>query len=205
MRIAHAIAAIVTVTGVTLGAARPLRIVCFGDSHTTVEAGFRQALANALQSPVQYVPEGLNGAKAQDLLSGLSGGPTFAPAVRWACAWQPDVIMVAFGTNEATQAIPAKNYEETFTVLLQEIHKTWPSAHLVVLGPPYGVPSRTPGLRLIRLAQASAARRAGAAWIDRTSLPAGPPRSDGVHYPAQGYTRLAQLVAAQVPLVLSTR
>jgi lysophospholipase L1-like esterase len=188
------------------GAAQPpLKILCLGDSHATVEAGMGQALANAFQAPVRYAPVGINGARTEHLTQSFTRQGPFAFDLRWAEAWHPDVVLIALGTNDGTAPRLSAAYQASFERLLARAREAFPPAQIVVLGPPPADPHRVPCLLEVRLAQAQAASHNRAGWVDRAVLLQGGLRADGVHFTPAAYRSLALGVADILPGLLLPR
>jgi hypothetical protein len=76
-----------------------LKVICLGDSHSTVEAGMGQALSKAAHQPVSYESIGVNGAKVQDLLKSLtthqppSGQGFNISPTQTLCSWPSELMM----------------------------------------------------------------------------------------------------------------
>ena len=179
-----------------LGAAQPYRVVAFGDSHTVVEAGMGSSLANRLGRRVDYTPLGINGTTANNLLRGFAHRGPFCESIPRAAGLAPDLVVVAFGTNEAVGRLPA-DYESGYARLLAEVCFEFPRARVVALGPPSGAAGKVPSLNLVRSTQARAAKSLGVPWVDRAAM-GGVWQPDGVHHTVESYRYLAAEVAKQL-------
>jgi lysophospholipase L1-like esterase len=157
-----------------------------------------------------YSPAGVVGAQANVLLRCRED--LFA---RQLAAEAPDVVILAFGTNEARDSgFDAVAYVATLEALVGRVRRGAPSALVLLAGPPDQERATRGGARpvatlpLVVEAQREAARRTGAAFLDlreamggggsvRRWFRASPPlaQPDLVHFTAPGYERLARLVA----------
>lgn len=122
----------------------------------------------------------------------------------------PDLVVVAFGTNEAFDNVRVDRYEGELERLLERFRRGAPAADCLVLGPPDSLArDGTPLRRVteISVAYASVARRSGCAFVSQLALMGGlgsfaswagerPALAfrDGVHLTRRGYQRLGALV-----------
>lgn len=161
-----------------------------------------------------YSPAGVVGAQANVLLRCRE--ETF---VRQLESERPDLVILAFGTNEAREtAFDRAAYLATLEAVVRRIRRAVPSATVFIAGPPDQT-RRTPSgalrevaaLPVVVATQREAARRTGALFLDLREAMGGPgtarrwaaaapllAQPDHVHYTADGYARLARLVAAPV-------
>ena len=179
-----------------LGAAQPYRVVAFGDSHTVVEAGMGGSLAIKLGRPMEYVRIGVNGTTANDLLRGFDHKGPFTDSISWAARLAPNLVVVAFGTNEAVGRLSC-DYEQVYARLLAEVCLEFPRARVVALGPPVGDTRKVASLDQVKTTQARVARNLGVPWVDRAAL-GGVCQQDGVHHTMGSYRHLAAEVARQL-------
>jgi hypothetical protein len=158
--------------------------------------------AGAVYSPLAY-----NGARANWLLGVPEG--MFQAQVQAAA---PDVVILAFGTNEANDRdFNPETYRQELEALLARFQRAAPRAALLLVGPPDGqlrLGSAATLAAVIGLQRETAARL-GAAFVDRQKAMGGPgamdtwfrqglANADRVHLNAQGYPRLAQLMLREV-------
>lgn len=179
-----------------LGAARPYRVVAFGDSHTVVEAGMGGALTSSFGCPVEYVPIGINGTTANDLLRGFAHKGPFCGSLLRVAGLAPDLVVVAFGTNESVGRLSG-GYELVYARLLAEVCLEFPRARVVALGPPSGDIRKVASLNQVRITQARVSRNLGVPWVDRAAI-GGARQPDGVHHTMGSYRHLASEVAKQL-------
>lgn len=190
-----------------LAARDRVRVLCLGDSHSTIEAGASKSLAAALGGPVDYAYRGVNGTRASDLWAAMSRqeGP-FSKTLNWAKRWSPSMILIAFGTNEGTGKLSQGDYEVLWDKILNGLSARFPGAKIVVVGPPDADPKKVPHLQEVVTVQKTVAERHGVACLDRRALMGGPSafqkwvsagyaRPDGVHLTPVGYARLERQVA----------
>ena len=171
-----------------------LKVICLGDSHSTVEAGMGQALSKAAHQPVSYESIGVNGAKVQDLLKSLTTHqPPFWPRIQHIT--HPDIVLLAFGTNDAMSR-PTNAYELTWEALIESVKNAYPKAKIIVLGPPSSLPTKVPYLQEVAQFQLSITQLMGVQWIDRFGSEE--LQLDGVHLTHRAYAKLAEKVASQV-------
>ncbi|MFM2125818.1 MAG: hypothetical protein RL328_2269 [Acidobacteriota bacterium] len=128
----------------------------------------------------------------------------------------PDLIVLAYGTNEAGMPKWTLDaYQEMFTNLLREFREASPTASILVLGPP----DRAQRVRrqwqtmarigIIAEAQRRAALSMGCAFLDLRAemggsgsmlqwVKAGQAQSDHVHFTAPGYRKLGDAVYSDI-------
>lgn len=187
--------------------AESLRVVTLGDSHSTVEAGFARSLASAMGVRVEHARQGVVGASVKDLLEDLEGRRAKFNLAALS-AWCPNLVLVAFGTNEAKNWRPsgADAYSKAWGQVLGRLQELFPGARIIVLGPP---DADLPGIGTVRAIQEAMAASCGAGWIDRVQVMGGEgamnawrtaqggryASKDGIHLTAAGYSELAKRVA----------
>jgi len=192
-------------------AGAPIRVVTIGDSHATVEAGFAQALADEWGRPVLHENRGVVGASIHQLLDDLEGRSQQYHLAALS-SWEPNVVFLAFGTNEAKNWSEARAgaYLAEWNRVLDRVPAIFPNASVIVLGPPDA--AALPGLASVRRLEAAAALQHGMGWLDRIALMGGEhsisvwmtaqggryAARDGVHLSKAGYCELAQRVARAV-------
>lgn len=162
---------------------------------------------------VVYDALGINGAEADRALVWDRDAFTTTLAAR-----APDLVVVAYGTNEASSPdFEAGRYEACFAELLDLLRQAAPHASLLVLGPPDRcVAVRGEWRPLGQLAAVVAAQRraslaAGAAFWDQRAAMGGPgsidlwaradpplAQSDRAHLTRAGYERVAGMLYAQL-------
>ncbi len=154
-------------------------------------------------SGLSYSPLGMNGARADLLLK--CRARTFSALME---AEAPDVVFLAFGTNEAGQKVAdLAAYGAMFRRVIGRIRDACPRAAVIVLGPPDRAGANA-GLDIVIAAQREACRALGAEFFDQRAAMGGSgafarwaeavpalARPDGVHFTAQGYERLARFAA----------
>ena len=107
------------------------RIVHYGDSHIASD-WFANALRKQWGAGVIYDAFGINGARATRALT----WDWEALAEQFAAA-PPDLIVVAYGSNEAGDTdLNLTTYQRAFSELLRRFHEAAPLASLLVLAPP---------------------------------------------------------------------
>lgn len=181
--------------GVTARSAGPALLVLRGTDGRLARLGGQRWEAGELA----YTSLGLNGAQASVLVSADGSLETGLLRER------PDVLVLAFGTNESgSRDFDPAVYESGLNALYARIARALPDAGVLVCGPP----DRSGGRVLAEVveAQRRAARRAGFAFLDlraemggRRSIlswqASGLARADLVHFSATGYSELALFVA----------
>ncbi|MGV8041054.1 MAG: GDSL-type esterase/lipase family protein [Thermoanaerobaculaceae bacterium] len=173
----------------------------------TTGRGVVRLLGAALENErgVAYSPLGQNGATVELLLA--CEERVFAELLR---IEQPDVVILAFGTNEAGDPrFDAAGYELVLERVLGRIRGARPEAAVVLVGPPDRADSRSASavVPAVAAAQERVAGRKGAVFVDRAAAMGGggsahrwaaasPPlaQADLVHFTASGYARLAAMV-----------
>lgn len=207
---------------------RPLRIIQYGDSHTKADlftgavrkellrdfGGVPQTLVRntaysqtAASYRTVYQPAGINGARAKRLRE-MSEDQGFLNGLTEA---RPDLIVLAYGTNEVTDGDWTVNsYSRMFVSIINRMRAAAPEASFLIIGPPdRAVPASGGWSSARRMADLQEAQRlaaisAGAAfwsefeamggegsmnrWVSR-----GLGRFDHVHFTAVGYAKLADL------------
>ncbi|MFN8011612.1 MAG: GDSL-type esterase/lipase family protein [Holophagaceae bacterium] len=150
-----------------------------------------------------YSPMGVVGAQASWMLEVPESLFTAEVA-----AEAPDLVILAFGTNEANDpAFDPPSYQHGLEQLLGRFHRAAPQALLVLLGPPDArLPRAQPGaLERVAALQQAVAARAGALLLDQRRAMGGPgaiaawlqeglAARDQVHFAPAGYQRLAVAV-----------
>lgn len=152
---------------------------------------------------------GINGARVATALAWAE--EPFVAEVR---ERKPDLLVIAYGTNEAFDGTSVERYAVELTTLLQRLRRGAPSADCLVLGPPDALePGATP---LARVAQIAAtfertAREIGCAFVDGQALMGGPggflawqqqkpplAQADRIHLTPDGYRLLGSKIAAEL-------
>ncbi len=156
---------------------------------------------------------GINGAEADRALGW--NRDVFATTL---VARAPDLVVVAYGTNEASSPdFEAGRYEACFAELLELLRRAAPHASLLVLGPPdrcvavRGEWRPLAQLAAVVTAQRRAALAAGAAFWDQRAAMGGPgsidvwaradpplAQPDRAHLTRAGYERVAAMLYAQL-------
>ena len=119
----------------TASLAGTLREDCASGPHhfvvTTLGGGPVRLLGTvALQPGTTWESIGINGAEAPLLLRWNQG--IFRTYLAEA---NPDLIVLAYGTNEAAAHWSGEKYRETFASLLDMLHRTVPASSILVVGP----------------------------------------------------------------------
>ncbi|MBL8111574.1 MAG: hypothetical protein JNK60_01725 [Acidobacteria bacterium] len=181
--------------GVTARSAGPALLVLRGKDGRLARLGGQRWAGEDLS----YTSLGLNGAQASVLVGADDSLETGLLRER------PDVLVLAFGTNEAgSRDFDPAVYEHGLNTLYARIARALPDAGVLVCGPP----DRSGGRVLAEVveAQRRAAGRAGFVFLDlraemggRRSIlswqASGLARPDLVHFSAAGYSELALFVA----------
>ncbi len=198
----------VEVIRVSSGAAggHEIEIVAGGDGPVR----FLGAVLDSSRQGALYFPVGVNGALASSLLK-LPESSLFAQLQ----AVDPEVVILAFGTNEARTFEPeARLLSQQMATLVGRVRRALPAAFVVVVGPPdqarrtrSGGIAAVPARELVSRSFGAAARQEGALFVDLAEAMGGagavrawnserPPlvQEDLVHFTSPGYLRLARLL-----------
>jgi lysophospholipase L1-like esterase len=155
---------------------------------------------------------GINGARVNNALQWSE--PHMAEQLRHRA---PDLVIYAYGTNEAGDDTPAPVYEQRLVDLLGRTARAVPSAACIFLGPadravnsPHGWITM-PKLLQVIASQRKVAEAAGCAYYDQLERMGGPGtmatwaddaspkgRRDRVHFTRDGYTQLGEWFAADL-------
>jgi lysophospholipase L1-like esterase len=156
-------------------------------------------VAEHISPGVSYDVFGINGARASRILNWNQ--PALAEAIG---ARKPDLIMIAYGTNEVTDPDwTASDYQNELSEILRRLRKAAPGASLLVFAPPdrsdLRLNRRLP--QLIKAERRAATENGAAFWSAYEAMGGagsmnawvkqGLAQSDRVHLTTQGYTRLA--------------
>lgn len=180
-----------------------------GGSHRlelrTTRAGRSLLLGISLEGPsgAVYSPIAFNGARA----AWLAQVPDSALHAQLA-AEAPDLILLAFGTNEANSGgYTPEAYQQLLEGLLTRLRRSAPGAQLVLVGPPDGQMrlGSSANLASVIAIQQALAHRHGALFVDRRQAMGGAgsidlwaqqglAHRDLIHLTPQGYDRLTQPV-----------
>lgn len=203
-----------------------LRIVQYGDSHTKADLFTGAVRRNFLrdfdtgsgylvkrtsytgQDRVSvYQPFGVNGARAKRLFD-MSENPTFLQSVGQA---KPDLIVIAYGTNEVTDGNwTIDSYSQMLVKIIERLRSAAPGASFLIIGPPDRAVSGAAGWTSVRqmpsllAAQRRAAVLAKSAFWSEYDAMGGESsmkewvgqslaQSDHVHFTVKGYNKLAGL------------
>lgn len=178
---------ILSILLISVSTAQPT-IVQFGDSHTVLEAGATKAFEEQLGYPVTFQNIGIVGARAEALLKSLKSSGPYTNRLRQI---DPKVILVAFGTNE--YRMDANTYRE----LVLKLQKRYPSAKIILLGPPSGKLKRINSVVEI---EQMVAKELHVGFVDRRGDFG--PLPDGVHLTTKGYGMMAKYTAKKVVEIL---
>lgn len=192
--------------------APPVRIVQFGDSHTVADL-LTGALRKSFQrdfGQVVYQVFGKNGMRARQLLAWMSSWT--ARDVADLAALAPDLIVIAYGTNEVTDADwSVDSYARLMAEIVNRLRRIAPRAAVLILAPPDREVNRGAGwqfaARMPQLldAERRAALSVGAAFWNACDamgglgsmslwVMGGLGQPDHVHLTRDGYTRLGQML-----------
>ena len=177
-------------------AGTPLTVTALGDSLTIIEAGMGRILSERLGREVRYENIGIGGAGTSRLYGSLLHNGIYM--TRMKKNPNPDVILVALGTNDGL----TRDLRTLYKSALTELTHRFPNALIITLGPPEANLARLTHLVEIRQMQAQVSRELGITWIDR-DVPC-ELAGDGVHQTRRGYELLAQHTAKQIiPIIAS--
>ena len=171
---------------------------------------FGAALDRA-QNALTFDALGINGERAQNVLDWNEAH--FSEQLRHR---DPQLVVLAYGTNESGDSTPASEYEQTLAELLGRVARAVPTASCLFLGPTdraikneRGAWVTSPKLVEIVGTQKRVAQAGGCAFFDQYAAMGGsgsmarwatesPPRgrSDRVHFTRQGYIDLGNAFAA---------
>lgn len=137
-----------------------------------------------------------------------------APFVAEVAARDPDLVVVAYGTNEAFDALNVNAYEAQLSALVGRLQRGAPGADCLVLGPPDALDRSgvsAPRVAAISEVYAVASKKLGCGFVSGQALMGGPgsfaewmraqpplARSDRIHLTPRGYRALGELVAGEV-------
>ncbi len=135
------------------------------------------------------------------------------PFVAEVAARNPELFVVAFGTNEAFDELDVTAYDRQLSELVARLRRGAPHADCLVLGPPDALlSSGEPAPRVARISAvyAEVSRRLGCAFASAQQLMGGPgsfatwlredpplARPDRIHFTPKGYRALGELVAVR--------
>ncbi|HEV7476021.1 MAG TPA: GDSL-type esterase/lipase family protein [Pyrinomonadaceae bacterium] len=208
---------------------RQIRIVQYGDSHTKVDLFTGAVRKNFLRdfggdaaslvkktsyrpssggsSMSVYQPMGINGARAKRLRD-MSESASFLQSLSQS---RPDLIVLAYGTNEVTDGDwTVDSYSRMLVGIMTRLRSAAPNAAILMIGPPdrsvmgSGGWTSVKRMSLLLEAQRRAAYLGNAAlWSEYDAMGgagsmnewvgSGLGRFDHVHFTAAGYSRLARL------------
>jgi lysophospholipase L1-like esterase len=183
------------------GEGREIEVIVAGDGPVR----FLGALLDSGRQGAVYYPVGVNGALASWLLK--IPERLFSDQLQ---AVEPDLVILAFGTNEARTFDP-----DQMSTLVARIRRAVPAAQVIVVGPPdqarrtrSGGVAAVPARDLVSRAFGQAARQSGALFVDLAEAMGGEGairawsaerpalvQEDLVHFTSAGYLRLARLLA----------
>jgi lysophospholipase L1-like esterase len=185
-----------------------IQIEAVGDGAVRI---FGMALDRA-QAGVVFDALGINGARIANFLTWSE--PHMSEQLRHRA---PDLVALAYGTNEAGDDTPIAVYERQLVDAIGRIERAVPSASCILLGPPDrairedGVWTTIPRLLDIVAAQRRVAAAAGCAYYSQLDAMGGPgtiatwalepqPRAmlDRVHLSREGYAQLGNQIAADL-------
>jgi len=171
----------------------------------TTQEGPVRLLGVALEASTGavYSPLAFNGAEAFWM-----GDPPARLLVSQLQAEAPDLVLLAFGTNEANgRNFDRVAYQRRLEAFLLRFQRALPGTQLLLLGPPDArLPRALPGaLEQVIAAQQAVAQRLGVLFLNQqeamggagsiaTWQQSGLAGRDGVHLTPQGYDRLAGLM-----------
>lgn len=147
---------------------------------------------------------GINGARVATALAWAE-----APFAAEVAAREPDLVVVAYGTNEAFDELRVSAYAAQLTELVRRLRRR-PNVDCLVLGPPDALaPSGEPAPRVAEITRvyAATARALGCAFVSGQALMGGPgsfqrwqqeepqlASADRIHLTPKGYRNLGGLV-----------
>ena len=180
----------------TLPGSRRLEVVTTGSGPVRLLGVSLEASAGAVHSVMAF-----NGFQAAWMLAIPEG--LFAAQVR---AEAPDLVILAFGTNEANDKLfDAELYRRDLEALLTRFELAAPTAALALVGPPDArLPRSLPGAleAVIEVQRAVSARHGAFFWDQRAAMggagsiaawnQSGLANRDLVHFTQAGYQRLAK-------------
>lgn len=193
----------------------PVRIVQYGDSHTsadqltgTLRYYFQKDFGAPIRSPegVDFRILGINGMRAVKLV-----GWSSRDYQRNVTDQAPDLIIVAYGTNEVVdQNWSLDSYEQMFAGILRRFHQAAPQASILVIAPPDRCLltnqgwQPAPRMQTLIAAQYRAAMAEGAAFWSASEAMGGDGsmrawvadhlgQNDHVHLTSKGYARLGTI------------
>jgi lysophospholipase L1-like esterase len=197
----------------------PIRIAHYGDSHTAaniltaeVRRNFERDFGDGAQatrqarSSIVYDVLGINGARAVRLMS-WNDSSFVSSVVRR----KPDLIILAYGTNEVTDNNwSVESYQRLFVNIMRRFHRAAPEASILIFGPPDRAVRGAGGWQSVgkMTALLEAERRAaiemgaafwssyaamGGAGSMNTWVAKGMGQPDHVHLTARGYIRLGDM------------
>ncbi len=146
---------------------------------------------------------GINGARVATALAWAE-----APFAAEVAARNPELVVIAFGTNEAFDEQRVSAYEAQLAQLLRRLRQR-PNVDCLVLGPPDAMaPTGDPAPRVAEITQvyAASARTLGCAFVSAQALMGGPgafsnwqrqdpqlASADRIHLTPKGYRKLGEL------------
>ncbi|MCU1264217.1 MAG: putative periplasmic protein [Acidobacteria bacterium] len=159
-------------------------------------------VAERVNPGVSYDVLGINGARATRLLDWNAAA--FAGVLTQR---KPDLIILAFGTNEAGDPDwTAAAHQQVFTRILRRLHNAVPRASILIYGPPERAdnPLAARRMRLVIESQRQAALAGNAAFWSSYDAMGGPGsmnawitrglgQADHVHLSGPGYVRMGDL------------
>lgn len=168
------------------------------------------AALDRTENGLQFDALGINGERAANVLDWNAAH--FEEQVRHR---DPQLVVLAYGTNESGDATPASEYEQTLAELLGRVARAAPAAACLFLGPtdraiksPAGRWETSPKIIEIVATEKRVAQAGGCAFFDQYAAMGGlgsmaawatesPPRGRGdrVHFTRQGYIDLGNAFA----------
>jgi lysophospholipase L1-like esterase len=170
---------------------------------------FYGVIVERVQPGVVLDTLGIDGARVATALAW--GEASFIAEV---AARRPELVTLAYGTNEAFDEQNVEAYDRQLSDLLGRLRRGAPAADCLVLGPPDALASNgetQPRVALISNVYERVATRLGCAFESAQALMGGPgafgtwlredpplSRPDRIHLTPRGYRRLGELLAASV-------